>query len=87
MYADIIIDITHEKLDKVFQYSIPSRLEGMLEEQKLLFRLEEATKKHTAMLSRFRKRQIMIRQRSRRLQEKRKKVWQLRGNWLHWRHG
>lgn len=31
MYADIIIDITHEKLDKVFQYSIPSRLEGMLE--------------------------------------------------------
>jgi primosomal protein N' (replication factor Y) len=31
MYADIIIDITHEKLDKVFQYRIPSRLEGMLE--------------------------------------------------------
>lgn len=31
MYADIIIDITHEKLDKVFQYSIPSELEGMLE--------------------------------------------------------
>ena len=31
MYADIIIDITHEKLDKVFQYRIPSSLEGMLE--------------------------------------------------------
>ncbi len=31
MYADIIIDITHEKLDKVFQYSIPSTLEGILE--------------------------------------------------------
>jgi len=30
MYADIIIDITHEKLDKVFQYSIPLQLEGML---------------------------------------------------------
>ena len=30
MYADIIIDITHEKLDKVFQYRIPSHLEGML---------------------------------------------------------
>lgn len=30
MYADIIIDITHEKLDKIFQYSIPSSLEGML---------------------------------------------------------
>lgn len=31
MYANIIIDITHEKLDKIFQYSIPSELEGMLE--------------------------------------------------------
>ena len=31
MYANIIIDITHEKLDKVFQYSIPSELEGVLE--------------------------------------------------------
>lgn len=31
MYADIIIDITYEKLDKVFQYRIPSELEGILE--------------------------------------------------------
>lgn len=30
MYANIIIDITHEKLDKIFQYSIPSELEGVL---------------------------------------------------------
>lgn len=30
MYADVIIDITHEKLDRVFQYSIPSELEGAL---------------------------------------------------------
>ena len=30
MYADVIIDITHEKLDRVFQYSIPSGLEGAL---------------------------------------------------------
>lgn len=30
MYANIIIDITHEKLDRVFQYSIPSELEGVL---------------------------------------------------------
>ncbi len=30
MFADIIIDITHEKLDKIFQYSIPSELEGVL---------------------------------------------------------
>ena len=31
MYADIIIDITHEKLDKVFQYRIPPELEGVLQ--------------------------------------------------------
>lgn len=31
MYADIIVDITHEKLDKVFQYSIPPELEGELQ--------------------------------------------------------
>lgn len=31
MYADIIIDITHEKLDKVFQYIIPEFLKGRLE--------------------------------------------------------
>ena len=30
MYADIIVDITHEKLDKVFQYVIPPELEGTL---------------------------------------------------------
>lgn len=31
MYANIIIDITHEKLDKIFQYAVPRRLEGILE--------------------------------------------------------
>ena len=31
MYANIIIDITHEKLDKIFQYDVPRRLEGILE--------------------------------------------------------
>lgn len=30
MYADIIIDITHEKLDKIFQYQIPKELEQEL---------------------------------------------------------
>lgn len=30
MYADIIIDISHEKLDKVFQYRIPKCLEPVL---------------------------------------------------------
>ena len=31
MYANIIIDITHEKLDKIFQYKIPKELERELE--------------------------------------------------------
>ncbi len=30
MFADIIIDIKHEKLDKIFQYRIPDRLENEL---------------------------------------------------------
>lgn len=30
MYANIIVDITHEKLDKIFQYKIPSHMEGEL---------------------------------------------------------
>ncbi len=30
MFANVIVDITHEKLDKIFQYSIPSELEGVL---------------------------------------------------------
>ena len=30
MYADIIIDITHERLDKIFQYRVPEELAGTL---------------------------------------------------------
>lgn len=30
-YADIIIDISHEKLDKTFQYRIPAELEGEIQ--------------------------------------------------------
>ncbi len=30
MFVDVIVDITHEKLDKIFQYSIPDSLEGVL---------------------------------------------------------
>lgn len=30
-YADIIVDISHEKLDKPFQYRVPERLVGVLE--------------------------------------------------------
>ncbi len=31
LYADIIVDISHEKLDKTFQYRVPERLRGRLE--------------------------------------------------------
>lgn len=31
MYADIIVDITHEQLDKAFQYRVPEELEACLE--------------------------------------------------------
>ncbi|KMZ55870.1 replication restart helicase PriA [Dorea sp. D27] len=31
MFADIIVDITHEKLDRVFCYRIPEQLDGQLE--------------------------------------------------------
>ena len=30
-YADIIVDISHEKLDRPFQYRIPQSLKGKLE--------------------------------------------------------
>ena len=30
MFAKVIVDITHEKLDRIFEYSIPSELEGVL---------------------------------------------------------
>ena len=31
MFADVIVDIQHEKLDKIFQYRIPKEMEGRLE--------------------------------------------------------
>ena len=31
MYANIIIDISHESVDRVFQYRIPEALEGKIE--------------------------------------------------------
>ncbi|MBQ8923926.1 MAG: hypothetical protein IJ053_03935, partial [Lachnospiraceae bacterium] len=31
LYADIIIDISHEAIDKTFQYKIPEALENVIE--------------------------------------------------------
>lgn len=33
-YADIIIDISHEDVDRTFQYSIPDRLSGFITDRK-----------------------------------------------------
>ena len=32
MYAEVIVDISHEKLDRPFTYKIPKSLEGIVEE-------------------------------------------------------
>ena len=88
MYADIIIDITHEKLDKVFQYSIPSRLEGMLEVgTEVVVPFGRGNKKTHGYVIAFSEKTDYDPVKIKEIQEKRKKVWQLRGNWLHWRHG
>ena len=34
MFADVIVDIEHEKLDKIFQYRIPERLKDELSLEK-----------------------------------------------------
>ena len=34
LYADIIVDISQEKLDKTFQYLIPQKLVSKIEEGK-----------------------------------------------------
>ena len=31
MYADVIIDISHEQLDKTFQYAVPDELADVIE--------------------------------------------------------
>ena len=31
MYANVIVDISHEKLDKTFQYLVPAGLENEIE--------------------------------------------------------
>lgn len=59
MYAEIIIDITHEKLDRTFEYKVPEELEGHLpSEAAFWFRLETGTKSEQVLSSDFRKEQL-----------------------------
>ena len=37
MYANIIIDISHESVDRVFQYRVPRELEGEIEAGKQVY--------------------------------------------------
>ncbi len=62
MYADIIIDITHEKLDKVFQYRVPEELEGDLRTGAgVIVPFGRGNRKRRGILSVFRKHVIMMR--------------------------
>ena len=62
MYADIIIDITHEKLDKVFQYRVPEELEGDLRTGAgVIVPFGRGNRETKGILSVFRKHVIMMR--------------------------
>ena len=43
LYADVIVDISHEKLDKSFQYRVPERLKSRIQEWLSKFLLEKQT--------------------------------------------
>ena len=50
MFADIIVDIKHEKLDRIFQYRIPEWLKEELNVgMEVGFRLGKATGRRKAM--------------------------------------
>ena len=42
LYANVIIDISHESVDKTFQYRVPEKLRGTLNEQQFIFLGAEA---------------------------------------------
>lgn len=50
VYADVIVDITNEKLDRTFQYKVPPELTGRsVRERRYRFRLETETARSPAM--------------------------------------
>ena len=49
MYADIVIDISHESLDRPFQYRIPESLVGQSLECGYLSHLDEGIRKKKAL--------------------------------------
>ena len=54
MFADIIIDIKHEKLDKIFQYRIPDSLEAELKPgMEVIVPFGKATVRQRDMLPEF----------------------------------
>ena len=82
MYAEIIIDITHEKLDRTFEYKVPEELEGTLAVgSSVLVPFGNGDKVRTGFISDFRKRAALIRQRSKRSGGKLRKVSGSRRIW------
>lgn len=50
MFADVIVDIQHEKLDKIFQYRIPERLKDELHPgMEVIIPLEKETDRSKVM--------------------------------------
>ena len=37
IYADVIIDISHEKLDRTFLYRVPEEMEGQIQAGMVVF--------------------------------------------------
>ena len=83
MYAKIIIDITHEKLDRTFEYEVPKDMEdGLAIGSSVLVRLETRTGCVRGLLSALPKNVVLIRRRSRPFTAKRQKASVLRRIWF-----
>ena len=64
IYADVIIDISHEKLDRTFLYRVPEEMEGKI--QAGMFPLAMKTSFEKDMLQAFREKLTFKGERSRR---------------------
>ena len=88
MFANIIVDITHEKLDKIFQYRVPSHMEGELSiGMEVLVPFGKGNRMTKGYVVDFSKTAIMICQRLRKLPRFQEKAWQLKESWSHWQPG
>lgn len=88
MYADIIVDITHEKLDKIFQYRIPKEMEGRLQTgMEVLIPFGRANRETKGYVIGFSENVITIRRRLKRSHRSARIILRLRQSWWRLRHG